>query len=77
MGMHNYSTVCENCGREAQAYEETRYIENGLNCPHCGYFVRTVSGFETLKNLNWLRKVQWGLKSLKKLPKQNKNLINK
>ncbi len=68
------STECPNCGKDCDVYCDRKPFDYyRYDCYHCGLSIYPFTYYSSLKELNINRKEQ-GLKKLKKLPKQDKNL---
>lgn len=74
--MSGFSTgiECPNCGGEADLYIDHKPFEyTSISCMHCGLNIYPHIKYMKLEEMNEHR-AQSGLKLLKKLPKQNKDL---
>ena len=68
------SCNCPNCGKSCDVYTDWKpFNYTSIQCLHCGLMIMPEISYQTLEELNSYRE-DAGLKSLKKLPKQEKDL---
>ena len=69
-----FGTICPNCGKEADAYNDYKPFDHtDLWCYHCGFTSFSTIGYMSLEEINENR-VENNLRKLKKLPKQDYTL---
>jgi len=66
MSGHSYMQNCPRCGKEGDAYDETRRLYFCFECLECGHSVATTELQMSLSEVNEIRNDR-GLKPLKKL----------
>lgn len=75
MSTHSDSEECPNCGKDANTTLDTKpFKHSSIQCLNCGFYSRVVTGYNNLTAVNEEREEN-DLPPLKKLPKQNKDLI--
>lgn len=71
MSSNSYSTTCPNCKKTATACSDNRPFDQvGMECLYCGFSSSTYADYMDLDELNE-RRVDAGMKPLKRLPKQD------
>jgi len=76
MSGHSYQESCPNCGGYLDAYVDNKPFEqNSGECLTCGFTYWTKASFSDLEELNEWR-IENELKPLKKLPKQDRTLLD-
>lgn len=70
MGTHSYDAECPRCGKDMNCCSDTRSGHVSGECLECGYSYYTKEENMTLEEVNE-RRIDWELKPLKELRKQN------
>ena len=65
-----FNAYCPNCGKEASASNDSKPFENtSMECPHCGFYSYTKTGYYNLAELNEIRE-EHDLNELSELPER-------